>query len=316
MNTTIEDFKNAEEKLFRETGTKVRSKILDMHVPALGIKRVRILEAGPQGARPMVMIHGGNSVAAGWEPLLSLLQNDFHIYAPDRPGCGLTDKLDYRGIPFREHALAFVGGVLDELNLPKATLIGNSMGGYWSLLYAQAHPERVERLVLIGEPAGSSRDPSFRFRLLGTPGINRLLFASVLKPDRKRTRKQLRPIVAHPERVPEAFLDLTYAASRLPGARLGWLSMVERVVPLGRKMEGTYTLRPKLPGIRIPTLFIWGERDFCDPRWGKELCALMPRADLQIVHEAGHLAWLDAPQDVAGLVRNFLLDDERHAAKV
>lgn len=307
MDMIIESFKSAEEKLFREKGTQTRSRTIQIHDPAARIKHVRVLETGPEGARPVVMIHGGNSVAAGWEPLLSLLQNDFHIYAPDRPGCGLTDKLDYRGIPFREHALAFVGGVLDGLNLPRVTLVGNSMGGYWSLLYALAHPERVERLVLIGEPAGSSPDLTFRFRLLRTPGVNRLLFATVLKPNRKRTRKQLQPIVAHPERVPDAFLDLTYAASRLPGARLGWLSMIERVLPPGGKVELTYALRPELPGIQIPTLFIWGDRDFCDPRWGKELYALMPQAELQIVHEAGHLVWLDAPQEVTELVRNFLL---------
>ncbi len=276
---------------------------------------MHVLETGLTRPGPMVMIHGGNSVAAGWEPLLSLLQNDFHIYAPDRPGCGLTDKLNYRGIPFREHALAFVGGVLDGLNLPRVTLVGNSMGGYWSLLYALTHPERVDRLVLIGEPAGSSRDINLRFRLLGMPGVNRLLFATVLKPNRKRTRKQLQPIVAHPERVSDAFLDLTYAASRLPGAKLGWLSMIESVVSDPRKMGPTYALRPELPKIQIPTLFIWGDRDFCDPRWGKELTALMPQAELQIVHEAGHLVWLDAPQEVTELVRNFLQANGQSPAK-
>ena len=129
----------------------------------------------------------------------------------------------------------------------------------------------------------------------------------MLKPNRKRTRKQLQPIVAHPERVSDAFLDLTYAASRLPGAQLGWLSMIERVVPPGREVTLTYALRPELPGIQTPALFIWGDRDFCDPRWGNELIALMPHAEMHIVHEAGHLVWLDAPQEVAGLVRSFLL---------
>ena len=83
--------------------------------------------------------------------------------------------------------------------------------------------------------------------------------------------------------------------------------MIESVVPPGRKVELTYALRPELPGIQTPTLFIWGDRDFCNPRWGKELIALMPQAELQIVHEAGHLVWLDAPQEVIELVRNFLL---------
>ena len=104
------------------------------------------------------MIHGGNSVAVSWAPLLSRLQRTFHIYAPDRPGCGLTEKFNYLGIPFREHAVAFVRSTMDALGLRRAALVGSSMGGYFSLAFALAHPEQVSQLVTIGEPAGSARD--------------------------------------------------------------------------------------------------------------------------------------------------------------
>jgi pimeloyl-ACP methyl ester carboxylesterase len=261
---------------------------------------------GRADAPPVILIHGGNSVAAGWEPLLSLLQDDLRLYAPDRPGCGLTDKLDYSSVPFREHAVAFIGSVLDELGLGRVSLVGNSMGGYWALLFALAHPERVERLALIGEPAGTSRHPSFRFRLISTPGLNRLLYATALKPRRSRTRRQLRMLAAHPERVPEAFLDVVHAAAVLPGARRAWLSMLERVNPPGRAPRLTYALRPELSRIQCPTRFIWGDRDFCSPSWGEQLCQLIPQAHLDVIHDAGHLAWLDAPERVAGLLREFL----------
>ncbi len=306
MNMAMDSFKEAEVNLFRETGTQADSYFLTIHAPAARVQQVRVLEVGPKGAPPAVLIHGGNSVSTGWEPLLSLLQDKFHLYAPDRPGCGLTDKLDYHDVAFREHALAFVGSVLDGLNLKRVTLVGNSMGGYWALLYALAYPERVERLALIGEPAGSTPHPTFRLRLLGLPGLNRLLYATVLKPNRRRTRQQLQMLVAHPERVSEAFLDMAYAAAVLPGAQLGWLSMIERVLPVGRTPNLTYALRPELPQISCPILFIWGERDFCPPQWGKELCDLIPQARLEILPDAGHLAWLDSPQQVANLLCTFL----------
>ncbi len=209
-------------------------------------------------------------------------------------------------MPFRAHGTEFVEAVLNGLGLKRATLVGNSMGGYWALLFALAHPERVERLILIGEPAGSSPRPAFRLRLLGTPGINRLLYATVLKPNCARTREQFGTLVAHPERLSDAFLDLSYAASMLPWSQRGWTSMLERVLPVGRAPELTYALRPELPQLRVPTLFIWGDRDFCSPRWGRELCELIPQAQFAEIPEAGHLAWLDSPQEVADLALGFL----------
>jgi len=47
-----------------------------------------------------------------------------------------------------------VNEIMDALRLPKATVIGLSMGRYFALVFALAHPERVNKLVLIGEPAG------------------------------------------------------------------------------------------------------------------------------------------------------------------
>jgi pimeloyl-ACP methyl ester carboxylesterase len=117
---------------------------------------VHAIDAG-QGD-PVLFLHGGNSVAAGWIPLLALLSDRYRTLAPDRPGCGLTTKLDYSGVPFRAHAVEFVRDVMDALGLEVASLVGNSMGGYFALVFALAEPERVSKLVLVGEPAERSGD--------------------------------------------------------------------------------------------------------------------------------------------------------------
>jgi pimeloyl-ACP methyl ester carboxylesterase len=308
MGIAEDRFAAAQEQVLEETGTHARSRFLAIATqePSMGIGRVHVLDVGEEGAPPVLMVHGGNSVAAGWIPLLSLLQHDFQLYAPDRPGCGLTDKLDYHGVPFREHAVAFVGQVLDGLGLPRVNLVGNSMGGYWALLFALAHPERVERLALVGEPAGSSPRPSFRHRLLGMPGVNRLLYMTALKPRRAKARQHLRMVVAHPERLSEVFLDMAYAGAILPGAQRAWLSMIEQTSAPGRTPRLTYALRPELSGIQCPALLLWGDHDFCSPVWGQELCQFMPQARLEIIPDAGHMAWLDAPQAVASHLSQFL----------
>ena len=300
--TEAEDrFREAQERLFAQTGTRANSRFVTIPEPAM---RVHVLEAG--SGHPVLMIHGGNSVAAAWEPLLSLLQPHFHLYAPDRPGCGLTEKIDYRRVAFREHAVAFVRSVMDVLGLERASLMGNSMGGYWALVFALANPDRVDRLALVGEPAGSTEKLTRFHRLTATPGLNRLLYATILKARREEARERLGRLVAHPERVSEAFLDVAYAGAVLPGARLAWLSMLERVAPPFRPNELTYALREELRTLRCPVLLIWGDHDFFAPSWGEELCRYIPEAHLEVVVGAGHFPWVDEPEHVAVLTRNFL----------
>lgn len=113
-------------------------------------------------------------------------------------------------------------------------------------------------------------------------------------------------MVAHPERVSEAFLDVTYAGTVLPGARIAWLSMLERVAPPFRPNELTYALREELRHLRRPALIIWGDHDFFAPSWGEELCRYFPEARLEVVTDAGHFPWVDDPEQVALLLRNFL----------
>jgi pimeloyl-ACP methyl ester carboxylesterase len=300
--TEAEDrFRAAQQSLFAETGTQANSLFVTIAEPPM---RVHVLEAG--SGQPVLMIHGGNSVAAAWEPLLSLLQSHFHLYAPDRPGCGLTEKIDYRRVAFREHAVAFVRSVMDSLGLERADLVGNSMGGYWALVFALAHPDRVNRLALVGEPAGSTQRLTWFHRLTATPGLNRLLYATILKTRREQARKRLGRLVAHPVRASETFLDVTYTGAVLPGAKLAWLSMLERVAPPFRPNELTYALRNELRHLRRPVLLIWGDHDFFSPSWGQELCQHLPEARLEIVSDAGHFPWVDEPEHVAELLRDFL----------
>ena len=170
-------FLRAQDLLLAENGNRVHFRFVQIAEPRL---RVQVLEGG-QG-EPVLLLHGGDGVAAQWEPVLSRLSSGFHIYAPDRPGCGLTDMFNYRDVPLREHAVDFVLSTMDALGLKSANLIGNSMGGYFALVFALAHPERVKRLATVGEPAGSSATIPPANRVLAIRGLNGLLYATVMKP--------------------------------------------------------------------------------------------------------------------------------------
>ena len=296
-------FRRAQERLLTENGSRVHARSIQAGQPRL---RTQVLEGG-QG-EPVLLLHGGNGVAAQWEPILSRLSSAFHVYAPDRPGCGLTEMFDYRNVPLREHAVHFVASVMDALGLEKANLVGNSMGGYFALVFALAHPERVRRLITVGEPAGSSATIPGANRLLALRGINGLMYATVMRPSPSATYQGFKRIlVAHPERLSQTYLDCCTAASQIPGATESWLTLLEDCHIAGGRSTLTYALRPELSKLSMPTLLIWGEKDSFGPSsLATEMARRMPDGGTDILPDAGHLAWLDQPEKVAASISRFL----------
>lgn len=302
-------FRDLQDAVLARYGVPSASRLFDIPNPQL---RVHVIEAGH--GEPVIFLHGGNSVAASWTPLLAKLHERFHLYAPDRPGCGLTAKFLYTGVALRAHATAFVGAVMDQLQLPRAAIVGNSMGGYFSLAYALAHPERVSKLVLIGEPAGSAPEIRMLNRLIGTRGVNSALFETVLKPGPATIRSSFANLlVADVRRVPQDLMGCLLAGSMIPGATQSWITLNENVYSLrgaglfSRASTLTYALRPELHNLAAPTLLLWGEKDtFGPPMLGQEMARLMPNGRCEVIPDAGHLAWMDQLDICAEKVSTFL----------
>ena len=288
----VDAFKKAQGRLLTKHYVTAQSLFVKLPKPPL---TVHVLEGGM--GDPVLLIHGGNAIAVQWSPLLADLQREFHWYAPDRPGCGLTDKFDYsKGTPFKQHAREFVGGVMDALGLRRASLVGNSVGGYWALLFALAEPDRVDKLVLLGSPAGSLPPDQRPKRPAAAPG----------PPSIAGTRAALRArLVADVERVSPEMLEASTAGYRLPAAQLSWTTMV---ASLARPPASglTHALRPELKDLRAPTLFVWGDKDFEPARLGQEMAALAPHARCEILSDAGHIVWLDQPEQCSKLTIEFL----------
>ncbi len=197
---------------------------------------------------------------------------------------------------------------MDLLGLEKASVIGNSMGGYFGLVFALAYPERVDRLVLVGEPAGSMARPHLYHQILARRGINSLLYATKLKPSLQSLRAgHERLLVRHAERLPDEYWACVLAAATLPGAQQSWLTLVEQGVTWSGRSKLTYALRPELCRLRVPALFLWGEEDRLGPAFlGQEMAALMPQGKAIAVPDAGHLLWLDQPEQTCQAVCQFL----------
>lgn len=313
-----ERFRRLQDAALAETGVATTSRFTDVRTPRL---RLHLLEAG--AGDPLLMIPG-NAVAAGWAPLLPRLAPRFHLLMPDRPGWGLTTRFNYRGVNLRSHGVELVRGIMDALGYERVALAGNSMGGFFAMAFAIAYPERVSRLVLLGEPAGSAGVRAGHLdhlyhRLTGTRGINALLYATMLRPptDAAAARAGLARgrIVADPSRVTHSLLECIAAGWQLPGAVRAWTTMVEQAVePAGlglfaKRMTLTHALLPELDKLTAPTLFLWGDKDpFGTPDDGRVLVDRMPHARLQVVEDASHAVWLDQPEICAEAVTAFLAE--------
>jgi pimeloyl-ACP methyl ester carboxylesterase len=265
----------------------------DVNIASLGL-RAHVIEAGR--GEPLLLVHGGNGVGAHWIPLMARLVG-WRMIVPDRPGCGLTDRFLYDGVDMRAHGAAFVEGVLDALDIETASIVGNSMGGYFALCFALAHPDRVRKLVLAGGPAGSARSASE-----GTPPPQAI--EARVKSSRQRGRPGHAGVVADPSRIPDDLLELFDARLAIPGDEESWRSILRNTHP--NRM--TFDFHGELEGLRTRTLLISGEQDRIDPPIASAtaIAERLRNARLELLSDAGHMPWADKPDECATLVAEFL----------
>src|SRR5262245_46787586 len=283
----VDAFKKAQKAVLAKYDVKANSRYLNLKKPQT---TVHVLEAG-QG-KPLLLIHGGRSCACSFAPLIAALQNDFHVFAFDRPGHGLSDEFNYRDTALREHAVDVITSVMVELKLPETNIVANSMGGLWALQFALAKPEGVSKLTLLGEPAGSLEVPTSPPPPAGKdPTIHAVRGAFAAR------------LVADISRVPDELLQAELANQRLASFALSWNTLLDEFM---MDRQGTHQLRPELKNLRPPTLIIWGDQDKLGPATlGVEMAQLAPNARCEVVRDAGHLPWLDQPEACARLVIEF-----------
>lgn len=269
-----------------------------------GTTQVIELGDGP----PMLLVHGGLGEAFQWGPILAPLARRHRVLAVDRPGHGLADPFDYRGVDLLAFARQFLVDILDALGVRSVPIVANSMGGLWSVAFALAHPERVPRLVLVGAPAGVKRTLPLGLRLGTLPVLKWLARALMKRPTRESMRafwKQL--LVAHPERLGDDFLDLA-AASQIRNTP-SWFSLIDRTVePGGLRRE--LILGERWNDLSVPTTLVWGEKDaFGGPEDGEAIAATNPRVRVVRIPDAGHGPWFDEPDRVVEAIEAALLRD-------
>src|SRR6267142_2884310 len=131
--------------------------------------RIHYQEAGDEKAPPMILIHGFISSNLVWNDVfLPLAQAGFHVIAPDLPGYGYSEKPRDGEYTIAAQARAVLG-LMDQMGIERATIVGASYGGAIAAMMALDYPERVARLVLVGAVSNDKPKKKLLLRLASVP---------------------------------------------------------------------------------------------------------------------------------------------------
>jgi pimeloyl-ACP methyl ester carboxylesterase len=257
---------------------------------------------------PLLLVHGITSSSRTWKSVMPRLAAEHTVIAPDLLGHGRSAK------PQGDYSLgAYASGMRDlmiALDVPKATVVGHSLGGGIAMQFAYQFPDRISRLVLV-DTGGIGREVNPALRAATLPGaeyVLPILFTPTLHDAGLKVRNFLAGIglrgSADVEGVAEGFASLTEA-----DARRAFINTVRSVIdPTGQRVSAAdrlYLTRD------IPSLIVWGDRDRIIPASHADLAhELMPGSRLEIFPGAGHFPFNDDPDRFIEVLERFIAETE------
>ena len=244
----------------------------------IGGLRARVRREGDGPA--VLVLHGWGAHIEAVAPISAALREVCDVVAVDLPGFGQS------AVPPQPWGVAdfsrWVVGLMDELGIERAHLVGHSHGGRVAIHLATEHPERVDRMLLI-DSAG-----------IRAPRTARWYWKVGLAKVGKYAAKLLGPLGRRIQRVlvgRAASTDYAAAGPMRP--------TLVRVV--------NEDLSDRLPRIARPTLLVWGALDEDTPLWmGKRMEELIPDAGLVVFEGARHYSYADEPVRFGRIAREFL----------
>ncbi len=237
----------------------------------------RWLERGE--GEPVLLLHGLMGQMRHWEPVLEGLGEGYRPLA-------LTLPIFHPALPEAtlDELVRYVLGFLDALEIPRAVIGGNSLGGHAALRLALDHPDRVSGLILTGS--------SGLFERSFTSGVPH-------RPDREYVRRKMEEVFFDPGLVTDGWVEDVHRVLTTPASAL-------RVLRLARGARRD-NLEGRLGEIRVPALLVWGLEDrITPPDVGARFRALLPDAQLWHLARCGHAPMLEWPEPFAEIVADWL----------
>jgi triacylglycerol lipase len=247
--------------------------------------KIAYYEAGKGSA--VILIHGLGADSHHWAANIDALSKDFRVIALDQIGYGQSDKPLMRYTV--ENFSDYLHGFLLALKIPKASLVGNSLGGWVALDFTLRHPQRVEKLVLVDaaglRPTAALKMPEGGRKRLTL--LNTRWFFDLMAANKEWATTDLGPNAF--ERHVQNGDSYTVASS-----------LAEMLT--GREFEDK-----KLGKVRVPTLIIWGREDMLIPlAMGEELHKGIAGSQMMVMDGTGHIPMVGKPAEFNEAVSKFL----------
>jgi pimeloyl-ACP methyl ester carboxylesterase len=288
--------------LFDPLGRPRRPADLDQADVPAGPVRLSTYTIG--AGQPVLLLHGLGATKISWLPVLPALAARYRLIVPDLPGHGASDKprTDYSP---RFHAHV-VRKLLDQLEVDRAIVVGNSLGGRVGLELALRSPGRVERLALLDPSV-----PGLRWRyLMGLARVVPSEVGVIPFPLRERwVELMVKRLFAEPGRLVPTAYALAAAefirVNRDPAARMAFLSSLRHIMT-----ERPDVFFATMRRIKHPTLVLFGDADrLIPPRLGARLAQHLPDSRLMVLPGVGHVPQFEATDEVVEALISFLDED-------
>ncbi len=246
---------------------------------------------------PIVLLHGTGSSLHTFDAWAQQLRTHRRVLRVDLPGFGLTGPFADRDYSI-EHYVQWLNTFLQQSNMERFILAGNSLGGNIAWNYTARFPDSVDRLILIdtsGYPIVAQSTP-LAFRLAQTPILNHAL--KWITP-RFMVKSSVQNVYADSSKVTEELVDRYFELSLRAGNRQA----------LGDRFM-SQTAPPNIaliPTIQQPTLILWGDHDRLTPlELAERFHHDLPNSQLVLVENCGHVPMEEDPQASLEAVLSFL----------
>lgn len=266
---------------------------------------VRYRAAGEGPA--LLLIHGMAGSSATWREVMEPLAAEHRVIAPDLLGHGESAK------PMGDYSLgAFASGLRDllgVLDIERATIVGQSLGGGVAMQLAYQHPEMCERLVLVNS-GGLGREVSWILRAAALPGseyVMPVLFPPIARQQGDKVSRFLHRKGIRSGRIAEMWL--AYRSLTEPENRRAFARTLRSVIDPGGQsvsaMDRIYL------AAALPTMIVWGDSDPIIPvEHAYEAHEVIEGSRLEILPDVGHFPHVEEPRRFVELLVDFMATTE------
>jgi len=264
--------------------------------------------------KPVLFIHGlGSSGYMEWRFNLEPIARRHHVYAPDLPGFGRSEKPRARyGVPYFTR---FVYRYMESRGLRKATVVAASLGGRVALELAFKYPERVAKLVLVNTLGFGRPTVRMTYGLMTLPRVGETVMRAAgsalhwAPPPmiRRVAGRYIGATVDLERTMDDQYLENLLEMYGAQGYHDAYLATVRSLVNPRALFNNDYDLSERLPGIKIPVQLIWGADDPLFPlAHATRAHAAIPDCRLTVIEGAGHTPQAERPDEFNRALLAFL----------